>query len=100
MAAHAKPATLAVPARLHTGEAAALKARLAECRGRPVTLDFTPVVHVGTQCLQVLMAARQAWTGDGRTFEITNLSAGVRSGLRTCGIDPGRIGAMEFNDAP
>lgn len=88
-------AMLQVPTKLTSAEAARLKEMLDRRRGQPVALDFTPVRQVGIQCLQVLLAACAAWTASGQHFEIRNIRADVRDGLKGLGLSPAQIGAPE-----
>ena len=100
MAANTDVALIQVPAKLKAAEAPGLKATLAEKRGRAVALEFGQVTQVGTQCLQVLMAANAAWAADGVPFEIKNMSGDIRDSLRICGLNPTQVGAKEAqNDA-
>ena len=47
-----------------------LKAALAEHRGQSLQLDASGVQRLGGLCLQVLVAARQAWRDEGRELTI------------------------------
>lgn len=91
-------ALVQVPPRLKGTEAATLKSCLAEHRGRPVAVDFARVTQLGTQCLQVLLAARKTWQDEQTSFEIRNLTDEVRDSLRICGVAPSQIGAREIHD--
>lgn len=100
MATNEDQVRLQVPAKLKGADAAALKAQLTEKRGRPVTLDFAQVTQLGTQYIQVLIAANRAWSADNVPFEIQNMSGEVRESLHICGLSPSQVGAKEAqNDA-
>ncbi len=86
------------PAKLNGREAEPLKTLLTEKRGRPVTLEFAQVTQLGTQSMQVLMAAKTAWEADALPFEITNMSTEIRETLQICGLSPARVGAKEVHD--
>ncbi len=86
-----------VPAKLKAAEAPALKTLLADKRGRPVSMEFAQVTQVGTQCIQVLIAANRAWKADGVPFEIKNMSGEIRDSLLICGLNPSDVGAKEAN---
>jgi len=47
-----------------------LKAALAEHRGASVRLDASDVERLGGLCLQVLIAARRAWSEEGHDLTI------------------------------
>jgi chemotaxis protein CheX len=51
-----------------------LATQLLAARGKPVTLDASGVQRLGAQCLQVLLAARQAWSADGQPWRVVNPS--------------------------
>lgn len=98
MAGKEEATLLQVPGKLKGAEAATLKALLADRRGRPVAVDFATVTQVGTQCLQVLIAANAAWRAEGVPFEIKNMSGDIRDGLQVCGLNPSQVGAKEAQE--
>ena len=51
-----------------------LTADLLARRGQDVVIDAHAAQRIGAQCLQVLLAAKAAWTLDGHGFEITGAS--------------------------
>jgi chemotaxis protein CheX len=55
--------------------AAPLLKELLDARGSDAALEAGDVRRLGGQCLQVLVAAREAWTRDGRTFDIRSPSS-------------------------
>lgn len=52
-----------------------LKVALSEHRGGPVQVDASSVERLGGLCLQVLIAARRAWTEEGHDMTIEPRSA-------------------------
>jgi len=73
LALHDSPA-YALPETLNLKAAAGLYADLAGARGHDIALDASDVQRLGGQCLQVLLAASQAWRADGLEFCIINPS--------------------------
>ncbi len=57
-------------------------------RGAPLRLDGSQVERLGGQCLQVILAARAAWAGDGHGFEICNPSTAMKDGWALMGAEP------------
>jgi chemotaxis protein CheX len=53
---------------------AALKAELVAVRGTAVEIDASQVQRLGGLCLQVLIAARNAWAVDGFEFSVVGRS--------------------------
>ena len=82
---NAQEAALRLPEALDLRAAAPLRSELLGRRGEPVTLDGSEVARVGGLCLQVLIAARQAWAGDGNAFRITNLSEALKEAFTISG---------------
>ena len=90
-----RPAVTALPARLTSARAAELYAQLSGLRGGPVALDASTVTALGAQCLQVLVAARQAWRESGQGFVLFGASAGFVAQLHLFGISADAIGLQE-----
>ena len=65
--------------------AAPLLKSLLEARGRDVALEAGEVRRLGGQCLQVLIAARNAWAADGRAFELRGPSPAFIDGAALMG---------------
>lgn len=65
--------------------AAPLKAQLLAARGAPLSLDASSVRRLGAQCLQVLLAAEAAWSGDGLEWRITDPSPEFAEAARLMG---------------
>ncbi len=92
-----EPAALRLPAKLNTAEAGALKTMIAADLDRPLQLDAADVSMFGAQCLQVLLAARNAWTDREIGFEVVNLPADMVASLQVFGVSPEQIGAQEVD---
>ena len=79
------------PAKLILGEsldltgAAPLKAQLLAARGTPLSLDASRVRRLGAQCLQVLLAARASWSGDGLEWRVIDPSPEFAEAARLMG---------------
>lgn len=56
-------------------------------RGESLSVDASEVGQVGALCLQVLLAAVEAWREDGNPFEIISPSDDFRVGLQRLGAD-------------
>jgi len=65
--------------------AAPLKADLLAARGTPLLLDASSVRRLGAQCVQVLLAGRAAWSGDGLEWRITDPSPEFAEAARLMG---------------
>lgn len=74
-----------LPAILDLGAAAPLKAALLERRGEAIALDASGVERFGGACLQVLIAARNAWASDGAGFSIVEPSPAFVSAVEHMG---------------
>jgi len=59
---------------LDLGAAERLHARLLELRGQPIDIDASQVERLGGLCLQVLISARNTWSGDGQSAVIGQAS--------------------------
>jgi chemotaxis protein CheX len=64
----------ALPETLNLKAAAGLYADLSAARGHDFALDAADVQRLGGQCLQVLLAASEAWRADGLELSIINPS--------------------------
>ncbi|THD61034.1 STAS domain-containing protein [Phenylobacterium sp.] len=65
--------------------ASPLKAQLLAARGSALSLDASAVRRLGGQCLQVLLAARAAWTADGGDWRIATASEEFADAVRLMG---------------
>ncbi len=63
-----------LPANLDTRAAPALHEALMGFDGQPLTLDGSQVESLGGQCLQILLAAHEAWAKQESQFAIENPS--------------------------
>ena len=79
------PARLVLASCLDMTAAAPLKAQLLAARGTPLTLDASNVRRLGAQCLQVLLAARAAWCGDGLEWRVEDPSPEFADAARLMG---------------
>lgn len=59
---------------LDLNAAAPLRADLLARQGQPIVLDASQVQRLGGLSLQVLLAARAAWSVDGHDFTLSNPS--------------------------
>ncbi len=66
--------TMTLPPVLDLAAAGPLQTALLGLRGKPATLDASEVQRMGGLCLQVLLAARAAWSTDGHGFRLTQPS--------------------------
>jgi len=65
--------------------AAPLREQLLALRGGPTILDGSNVERLGGLCLQVLMAARKAWTADGLALRLADPSDALTEHLAVLG---------------
>ncbi len=65
--------------------AAPLKAQLLAARGSSLLLDASSVRRLGAQCVQVLLAGRAAWSGDGLEWRIASPSPEFAEAARLMG---------------
>src|ERR1041385_2943759 len=79
------PASVFLAESLDLTAAAPLKAQLLAARGNPLSLDASRVRRLGAQCLQVLLAARAAWSGDGLGWRISDPSPEFAEAARLMG---------------
>ncbi len=90
-AARDAEAVLTLPADLDLRTASALRAAILGRRGADLRVDASGVLHLGAQCLQVLIAARALWEADGHELEIESPSPPFAAALRLLGAAPGDI---------
>jgi chemotaxis protein CheX len=70
-----EPQILRLADSLDMTAASALVGELKALRGQPLQLDASGVRRLGGQCLQVLIAARDAWAADAKAFDVAEPSA-------------------------
>ena len=78
-------ARLALTEVLDLNAATPLKAAILDLRGSALEIDACAVRRLGGLCLQVLLAAKAAWSADGHSFSITNASESFLEALRLFG---------------
>lgn len=84
---------LPLPARLDLTASGPLRDALLLRRGAALCVDAGAVEHLGTPCLQVLLAAAAAWRVDGRHLDVTPMSEAFSDALRSFGLTPGDLAA-------
>jgi chemotaxis protein CheX len=67
-------AVLTLQERLDFGAVTALKAEILGQTGNDLDVDASNVAHMGTLCLQVLIAASNDWGRAGHKFSLTSPS--------------------------
>ena len=72
---------------LDLSAAAPLKVALQARRGEALALDASAVQRLGGLCLQVLLAAAEAWRADELALEITEPSEAFSKAVRQLGAD-------------
>lgn len=82
------PETLVLPARLDLPAAPELLEKLRESRGADLGIDAGGVAHLGTNCLQILIAAAQSWAADGKTLTLSPMSEAFSRDLSQFGLAP------------
>lgn len=78
-------ATITLPAVLDLRAAGPLKADIQALAGAPLDLDASNVERLGGLCLQVLLAASEAWRAAGHSFRLTNVGDSVRNDAQLLG---------------
>ncbi|WP_099863919.1 STAS domain-containing protein [Pararhizobium haloflavum] len=86
---------VALAAIMDLNAAAPLHAKLMGLKGRPVVIDAGAVERIGGQCLQVLLAARNAWERSGTPFAVNAHSQAFATGLQHLGFQPDLTGTTE-----
>ena len=86
----ASDAVVHLPAILDLNAAGPLAHEFGSARGRSLQVDASAVRRLGAQCLQVLVAARDAWQSDGQAFSIVSPTEEFTAGLAVLGapLDP------------
>lgn len=91
MTAEADVGRIALDERLDTMAAAPLRAALLARRGVGLGLDAGAVRHLGTLCLQVLLAAARDWRAAGLPFNVEPRSAAFCEALALFALPPDAI---------
>ncbi|MGB3313558.1 MAG: STAS domain-containing protein [Albidovulum sp.] len=79
--------SLVLDGRLDLPAAAPLFASLTVRCGTPLSLDAGQVSHLGTLCLQILLAAAAEWRKHGQVLTLSPVSAAFSEALSTFGVD-------------
>lgn len=80
---------------LDLNEASVLHGQLGTLRGRDLAIDASGVERVGVQCVQVLMAAANAWEEDKKKFVFEKASDAFRKTTQLIGINIEHLLAKE-----
>ncbi|MFB2549692.1 STAS domain-containing protein [Ensifer soli] len=80
---------------LDLNEASALHGRLTELKGSPVVIDASAVERSGALCVQVLIAARNAWERDKLSFTFGKVSDAFRKTTQLIGVNIDPLMAKE-----
>jgi chemotaxis protein CheX len=86
---------LQLPPVLDLNAAAPLQEKLLVLRGVDLVLDAGLVERAGGQCLQVLVAARQAWVRDARQISLSAVSDAFLNSLRQMGLGVDHLTTQE-----
>lgn len=81
-------AVLSLQEKLDFGAVNALKTAIEAQVGNDLEVDASAVEHMGTLCLQVLLAAAQDWSRSGHKFQMTNASEICLTQLSLHGFSP------------
>jgi chemotaxis protein CheX len=92
-------AELALPAHLDLVAAAPLRSEILARRGQPLDLDGAAVQRLGGLCLQVLLAARAAWSADNQPFRLLTPSSALKEAISTLGAEAALIDCIEETNA-
>jgi len=80
-----------LPAVLDLKATGPLTEGLLAMRGQNLVLDASKVERLGTQCVQILMAAAATWKDDMASISIVEPSDSFSAGLRILGLTPQAI---------
>jgi len=81
-------AVLTLQERLDFGAVSPLKTAILGHAGQDLDIDASGVTHLGTLCLQVLIAAANDWKQAGKTFRVTSPSDTCETQLALHGFSP------------
>lgn len=81
---------------LDLNEASVLHGQLSSMRGNDLSIDASGVDRVGVQCVQVLMAAANAWEEDKKQFVFGKVSDAFRKTMQLIGINIDHLLAKEI----
>ena len=80
--------TIKLRERLDFGVAPDLKAELLAQAGNDVQMDASDVAHLGTLCLQIMIAASQDWARNGQKISLISPSEVCMTQLSLHGFTP------------
>ncbi len=86
--------SLTLASRLDLPAAAPLHAAILARRGAELRLDAGAVSHLGTLCLQVLIAAAAEWRDGGHSLTVAPVSDAFAATLATFGMTPDAVQSM------
>jgi chemotaxis protein CheX len=75
-----------LPESLDLTQAGELARTLVGARGADIVVDASQVGRIGTQCVQVLLAAALSWPGEGFRFQLVHPSDAFSEALRLLGL--------------
>ncbi|TFF22995.1 STAS domain-containing protein [Jiella endophytica] len=90
-ASSAEDAVYALPEVLDLKAATPLTEKLMSLRGQNLVVDASKVERLGTQCVQILIAAAATWKDEMAAFSIAEPSDSFISGLQVLGLTPQAI---------
>lgn len=88
---------LHLESRMTVQHASALLENLQALEGQDVDLDASSIVSVSTPCLQILLAASEAWHSAGRRLRVTDPSTDFLMALDHLGIS---LDALQSQESP
>ena len=80
-----------LPPVLDLKAATPLVEKLMSLKGQNIVIDASKVERLGTQCVQILIAAAATWKDDMASFAIAEPSDSFTSGLHVLGLTPQAI---------
>lgn len=93
---NAQAETVKLASVLDLNEASNLHGQLSSLRGKDVSIDASGVERVGVQCVQVLMAAVNAWEKDKKSFVFNKVSDAFTKTMQLIGINVDHLLAKEI----
>ncbi len=81
-------ATIVLQPRLNLDVVQALSDEISACEGKDLEFDASQVTHLGTLCLQVLLAAARDWAVAGAAFRMVRPSESCLAQLALFGLTP------------
>jgi chemotaxis protein CheX len=85
---------LELPAILDIAVASQLQEALLARRGAPLVVRGAAVQRLGAQCVQILLAARNAWAADNHMFRLVDGSEELFATLALLGVAPESLNAV------